>query len=329
MKNFPDPQEVELKLRTIQRDVSPNEARTSLFNLVVYIQDKQELDLMEALNFLHGKRPARVIIVRRGCTGDTHTDISARCVEDHQERGICIQEIVLYSGNDKTGEDPNSWSPILIREIPVFTWWLDKLTPGGEIPGLFEEQSDRCFLDSALAADPLAFYKSLVSTGKLGRIPISDFSWIRLSPLMRLISQLFNPWDLRVKLHNLTSISMTGGLSAEAFLFFQWFKTKLGWTGANALPGQDWKLQNLDGLSVNLSHKSPAPMKNGLKIEFKTKSGEVFSFDSSKEAYATLTAPGHEAYKAIFRVPETGEALLREVDKLSSDRLFLDCVSNV
>lgn len=329
MKNFPDPQQIEHELRNIQREIAPNEARTNLFNLVVYTQDKQDFDLMGALDVLHGKRPARVIIVRRGCAGETHTAVSARCVEDHEGRSLCVQEIIIFSGEDKAGEDPNAWGPLLVRDIPVFAWWQDKLVAGNEVPGLFEDYADRCLIDSALAADPLAFYRNLTASGKLGKVPVSDFSWVRLAPVMKHTAQLFNPAEQRPRLHNVTGITLSGGLASEAFLFFQWFKTKLEWTGTGAGPGKDWKLHNAAGDPVTLVHRTPAALSKGFKIEFTVKGGEGFVFESSIQGFATLKAPGQDAYTAVFRIVGDGDALIGEVDKSGSDRLFLEAVSNL
>src|SRR6185369_15135285 len=127
MKSYADPVAIEQQLRKTQQEVSPNEARTSLFNLVVYVDGHDDAKLTEALNFLHDKRPARVIIVRRNAGGETRADAMARCVTDKDDKVMCIQEILISSGDDKAGEAPETWTPLLIREIPVFVWWLASL----------------------------------------------------------------------------------------------------------------------------------------------------------------------------------------------------------
>jgi len=152
MKTYADPVKVEQELRKIQQDVSPNEARTNLFNLVVYVDQADESKLTDVLNFLHGKRPARVIVIHRGAGGETRTDVTARCVTDNNDKVLCVQEIVISSGDDGAGETPETWTPLLIREIPVFVWWL-AAPEKAPLPEMFETIADRVFVDSSLTKD--------------------------------------------------------------------------------------------------------------------------------------------------------------------------------
>jgi len=323
MTTYADPVAIEQQLRKTQQEFAPNEARTSLFNLVVYVDGHDDAKLTEALNFLHGKRPSRVIVVRRNAGGETRADATARCVTDSNDKVLCIQEILISSGDDKAGEAPETWTPLLIREIPVFIWWLASLDQA-PLPELFDEIADRVFIDSGLASDPLAFLKSLAQRVADLKTPITDFAWSSTAPLLKLTAHAFNAADRRPFLAEIESVAFEGGRTAEVALYFQWIKTKLNWTGTPAPTGKPWSLEDELGKPVSVVHRNPAPLEKGFSITFKTHSGVSLKLNDSHEGFAVSEGTGLEKYTAVFRYQNTGETLLTEVDKNASDRLYLE-----
>ncbi len=326
MKSYADPLAVEQQLRRIQQEVSPNEARTNLFNLVVYIDGHDEVQLMDALNYLHGKRPARVIVVRRNAGGETRTDVTARCVTDKDDKVLCIQEILISSGDDGAGEVPETWTPLLIREIPVFVWWLSSLDKA-PLPELFDDIADRVFIDSSLADNGLELLANLAARHSGFKTPVTDFSWSRVAPLLKLTAHAFNAAEQRPLLAELASVTTEGGQPAEVALYFQWLKTKLAWSGSCCQAGKPWSLTDESGLPVALLHKAPAPLEKGFFVTFQTRSGMVFRLRDSHQGFAVVDGSGLAEYTSVFRYRNTGETLLTEVDRNASDRLFLELLS--
>jgi len=323
MTTYADPVAIEQQLRKTQQEFAPNEARTSLFNLVVYVDGHDDAKLTEALNFLHGKRPSRVIIVRRNAGGETRADATARCVTDNNDKVLCIQEILISSGDDGAGEAPETWTPLLIREIPVFIWWLASLDKA-PLPELFDEIADRVFIDSGLATDPLAFLGSLAQRVSGLKTPVTDFAWSSAAPLLKLTAHAFNAADRRPFLAEIESVTFEGGRTAEVALYFQWIKTKLDWTGSQAPTGKAWNLKDEAGKPVSVVHRNPAALEKGFAITFKTRSGVTLKLSDSHEGFAVSEGTGLEKYTAVFRYQDTGEALLTEVDRNASDRLYLE-----
>ncbi|NNM67603.1 MAG: glucose-6-phosphate dehydrogenase assembly protein OpcA [Spirochaetales bacterium] len=326
MKRYADPQAVEQQLRKIQQEISPNEARTNLFNLVVYVSDHDDRLLIEALNYLHGKRPTRVIVIRRNHGGVTHTDVTARCVPDENDKVLCIQEIVIFSGDDKAGEVPETWAPLLIREIPVFVWWLDKLD-AAPVPQFFDDFADRCFVDSGFSDKPFEFFESLSSRLPILKTPLSDFAWVRLAPLMKVTANFFNPQEMREKLADVSKVHLEGAEAAEALLFFQWLRTKMDWKGPTFPEGQLWRLLS-NNQPVELLHTSQAPLDKGFSLTFETRQGEKLSLKDTGEGFVVARGSENMEYTSIFRLPSMGEALLQEVDKNASDRLYYEALEN-
>jgi len=327
MKSYADPVAVEHQLRKLQQEVSPNEARTSLFNLVVYVDGHDDARLVDALNFLHGKRPARVIVVRQNAGGETRTDVTARCVTDKDDKVLCIQEILISSGDDRAGEAPETWTPLLIREIPVFVWWLSPLDKA-PVPELFDDIADRVFVDSDTAKDALGFLSRWARKKDDLKTPMTDFAWSRAAPLLKLTAHAFNAADRRPFLAEIASIAFEGGQTAEVALYFQWLKTKLEWTGSGANTGKAWALTDAEGKPLSLVHRAPAPLAEGFAVTFSTRSGVTLKLSDSHQGFAVAEGSGLEKYTSVFRYQDTGEALLTEVDRNASDRLFLELLGH-
>ena len=325
MKSYADPAAIERQLRKTQQEVSPNEARTSLFNLVVYT-DKDTAQLTEALNELHGKRPSRVIIVQRNAGGETSADAMARCVTEG-DKVLCIQEIVIRSGDDKAGEAPETWTPLLIREIPVFVWWLSDLDKA-PVPELFDDIADRVFIDSSLSADPLAFLGRLARRKDSLKTPVTDFAWSRVAPLLKLTANAFNAADRRPLLAEIASVTFEGGQTAEIALYFQWLKSKLDWMGSSAPTGRAWSLTDEAGKPVSLVHKKAGPLSEGFSASFQTRSGVTIQLSDTRKGYAVAEGTGLEQFTTVLRHQEPGEALISELDRNASDRLFLELLTN-
>jgi glucose-6-phosphate dehydrogenase assembly protein OpcA len=326
MKSYADPATIERQLRKTQQEVSPNEARTSLFNLVVYT-DKNDAAVTEALNELHGKRPSRVIIVQRNAGGETRADATARCVTEGDDKVLCIQEILISSGDDKAGEEPETWTPLLIREIPVFVWWLSDLEKA-PVPELFDDIADRVFIDSAMTSDPLAFLGRLARRKDTLKTPVTDFAWTRVAPLLKLTANAFNAADRRPFLAEIASVTFEGGQTAEVALYFQWLKSKLDWMGASAATGRAWSLTDETGKPVSLLHKKASPLSEGFNATFQTRSGVTVKLSDSRKGYAVAEGTGLEQFTTVLRHQEPGEALISELDRNASDRLFTDLLSH-
>jgi len=192
------------------------------------------------------------------------------------------------------------------------------------LPELFDDIADRVFVDSGFAADPLAFLGGLARRIDDLKTPVTDFAWSRSAPLLKLTAHAFNAADRRPFLADLASVTFLGGKTAEVALYFQWLKAKLDWTGPQAPSGSPWKLTDETGKPVVLVHKNPAPLEKGFEVAFQTRSGVNLKLSDSHEGYAVAEGSGLEKYTSVFRYQDTGEALLTEVDRNATDRLFLE-----
>jgi hypothetical protein len=259
--------------------------------------------------------------------GETKVEVNAKCVEDYEERGICLQEIHIFSGDDHSGEDHGTWSPLLIREIPVYLVWLHTVQPYPNILLESEDQVDRIIVDSRMCDNPLDFYKDLRDHGHWESMAYTDLAWGRIAPLLRSTALLFNPYDLREKLQSIREIRFSGGRRAEVLLFFLWFTSKMGYR-LSSEEGAKWIFSREDG-HLSAEHDGEQNLEEGFNITFTADLDESFSIKSKEEGYIIQSAPGHESYSSIIKLPKDGEILLGEVDKTGQDRLLAESIQKI
>jgi hypothetical protein len=75
---------------------------------------------------------------------------------------------------------------------------------------------------------------------------------------------------------------------------------------------------------VKISHTKPGVLENGFELVFQTAKGEQLKLRDSKEGFAVAEGIGTSNYTAVFRYLSTGNALVTEVDKNATDRLYQD-----
>ena len=240
-----DPRSIEREIARIrERESNPYSSgvKTNLFTLVIFRKPgKREKDdpLAAALQYMLGRRPARIITIDRVDAPETGVVVSGRCFPDRRNRGVCFEEVQIESGEDGLGEDPGAWAPLLIRDLPVYAWWPDSLADSDfswQKP-ILEAASliDKLIVDSANTQDSGA--PASVTMGGLlslrekagGSFFISDFAWRRGRVLRELTARAFDQPEMRLLLSAIRSVALDGGTRADSLLFSCWLSTRLGW----------------------------------------------------------------------------------------------------
>lgn len=328
------PVEIERELQRQIAAASASRSKASLFNLVIFRRCFRPDPSAEALAYLLGKRPARILLVESGYNGSSEAGVSARCHPDPKNAELCFQEILIQVGDDGIGREPGFWSPLLIRDIPVFLWWLEPLQPFPELLEQAESFADRFLIHTGLgsADDPLTLYRRLASHQAAAGVPVSDFAWHRTLPLRVGAARLFAPAAVREALSRIEAVRLRGGAPAEGLLLFLWLASRLNWRllGWNHL--QSKKPAELDvltatfrdstGQEVSLEHQSPGALEGGFSVQFVLHGSPSLELSCSGEGCATLPGKDGELQRLRLAIPSPGEILLREVDSPRTDPLF-------
>ncbi len=228
-----DPEQIETELAEIQKRNSPTEARTVILNLLVVSDEESRPRAEQALGAVLGKRAARVIHIVDGKRGDSDISLSARCYLDHDRKSVCFQEVLIENGGDGVGAAPGSWTPLLIRDIPVYVLWLASFGPRSSLLDHVQEQADKLIIDSEYAAAAGDTTEKIFDAVSGVMLPegfrISDLTWQRTLPLRRVTAHLFDTEEHARALFDLESVELSGAPPMFAALYLGWIASRLGW----------------------------------------------------------------------------------------------------
>ena len=333
MSTVLDPRSIEREIARIrERESNPYSSgvKTNLFTLVIFRkpgQREKDDPLAAALQYMLGRRPARIITIDRVDAPETGVVVSGRCFPDRRNRGVCFEEVQIESGEDGLGEDPGAWAPLLIRDLPVYAWWPDSLADSDfswQKP-ILEAASliDKLIVDSANSQDSGA--PASVTMGGLlslrekagGSFFISDFAWRRGRVLRELTARAFDQPEMRLLLSAIRSVALDGGTRADSLLFSCWLSTRLGWA---PLGGDDaaGAYRDRSGGEIRLTHRAlGSSLSDGFRIRF--------SFDAAEDMEIGCTRGGcvsNGAERGAYKFPSDGEILLEEVDTLTRDPVY-------
>ena len=228
-----DPEQIETELAEIQKRNSPTEARTVILNLLVVSDEESRPRTEQALGAVLGKRAARVIHIVDGQRGESDISLSARCYLDYERKSVCFQEVRIENGADGVGAAPGSWTPLLIRDIPVYVLWLASFGPRPALLDHVQEQADKLIIDSEYAAasgDTTGDIFGAVSGVMLPEgFRISDLTWQRTLPLRRVTAHTFDAEEPARALFDLEAVELSGAPPMFAALYLGWIASRLGW----------------------------------------------------------------------------------------------------
>jgi hypothetical protein len=316
-----DPGRIEAEIARIrERESGAWSAGTkaTLFNLIVARAapkpDSSADHVEEALGFLLGKRPARIISISTGATGPVEAVVSARCHPDQRGRGVCFEEVHIAGS---LGADPGVWVPLLIRDIPTFLWWT---APFAAVTAA-AEHADKLIVDCGpQGPEALAALAGLAELRERARraLAVGDLSWGRSRVLRVQAARMFDPPEGRELLGDIAGVELTGGTAAEALLFFLWLGERLRWLPAGLeTTGMPRFREPKDRWQLLLAHREAGPLAIGARLRFVFRGGAPLELTCSRGGCLLRGAE-----RGAWRIPGDGELLLAEVDSLEQDPLL-------
>jgi glucose-6-phosphate dehydrogenase assembly protein OpcA len=117
--------------------------------------------------------------------------------------------------------------PLLLPDLPVFTWWLGTPPFGGEAMEELLGVSDRFLADSAAFPDPIRGLDRLARLLPGGPSP-TDLAWGRLTPWRQLLAGAFTGRQ-RDALDRIASVTVTANQPTAGLLLLGWVASRLGW----------------------------------------------------------------------------------------------------
>ena len=230
------PAEIELALERQRRsggDGGGALVRASVANLVVVTRTRaagqQALSAVEALG---PRAPSRcVVLIAEPPEGRQGVRAWARVAHRRPEAGpeIVWEEVIV-----QTNVEPRHLSavvlPLLLPELPVFTWWVGTPPFADEVFQELTSVTDRLVVDSAAFDDPVRDLARLARAALAIEPAVSDTAWGRLTPWRELLAAPFGGPPLRDAVDRIRWLRVDAVEPATGLELVGWFASRLGWT---------------------------------------------------------------------------------------------------
>jgi glucose-6-phosphate dehydrogenase assembly protein OpcA len=314
--------------------------RASVANLVVVTPNRAAGQrALAAVEELGARAPSRcVVLIAEPPEGRQGVRSWARVVNRRPDQGpeVVWEEVVV-----QTNVHPSHLTavvlPLLLPELPVFTWWEGTPPFDQQVFAELTSVADRLIVDSAAFADPVADLRRLQERMATLAPAVTDCAWGRLTPWRELLAAPFGGPQLRPALDHLhwlrvDSVEPTAGLELVG-----WFAARLGWR----LDGVD---QQGDELAAH--YRTPAGKCQArvvasigssnltrVHLEMETDDGPASVRVEAPPGHlvATVEAPGQPTgRRKVGRSagPSTGPAGLgQELQIFGRDRVFEDALA--
>lgn len=230
------------RLREKAADAAPAEgaalgARTSVLTLVAYALDAAAAQRAgETIAALPEYHPSRTIVVLAQPSDDEpaiDARLSAHChIAPGLEGQVCFEDVELTVGGRAARHLHSVVLPLLVPDLPVYSWWSGDLPGDLHLLGDVLDASDRFIVDSTRFSDARLGLPCLAGLAQHATTTaVSDLSWARLDPWRQLIAQFFDSPGLRPYLDGLTAVDIehVAGSAAQALLLTGWLAARLGW----------------------------------------------------------------------------------------------------
>jgi glucose-6-phosphate dehydrogenase assembly protein OpcA len=257
-------------LREKAADAAPAEGaalgtRTSVLTLVAYALDADAARRAgETIAALPEYHPSRSIVVLAQPSDDEpaiDARLSAHChIAPGLEGQVCFEDVELTVGGRAARHLHSVVLPLLVPDLPVYSWWSGDLLGDLHILDEVLDASDRFIVDSTRFSDARLGLPCLASLAQRTATAVSDLNWARLDPWRQLIAQFFDSPGLRPYLDSLTAVDIehVAGSAAQASLLTGWLAARLGWQPEGA-DNEAYRLRSAAG-SVRVSLRArPSP----------------------------------------------------------------------
>jgi glucose-6-phosphate dehydrogenase assembly protein OpcA len=207
--------------------------RASVSNLVVVCHDRAaSRQALAAVERLGQQAPSRcVVLIAEPPAGREEVRTWARVVQRQADAGSKVvwdDEVVV-----QTTVPPKHLVavvlPLLLPELPVFTWWNGTPPFDGEVFHELTEVSNRLIVDSAAFAGPAADLAHLARVAAGITPAVSDCAWGRLTPWREMLAAPFGGPPLRGAHDRIRSVSVHAVEPTAGMELVGWFASRLGW----------------------------------------------------------------------------------------------------
>jgi glucose-6-phosphate dehydrogenase assembly protein OpcA len=305
--------------------------RASVNNMVVVTQSRTAGQRALATIETFGARaPSRcvVLIAEPPSNGPARVRSWARVAHHrHGEGAEVIWEEVIVQTNVPARHLPAVVLPLLLPELPVFTWWEGTPPFSDDVFDEMASVTDRLIVDSATFADPVPDLARLNRAAQVLGPALSDCVWGRLTPWRELIAAPFNGPPLRgcagaIRRVQVDAVDPDAGLELVG-----WLASRLGWEPEEVRVVDDLRVARYATPSGNSETRIASTLGSTsltrVELEVAVEDGPArIRVDATpSHLVSTVQAPGQPTARRVGFSSEQGQ-LAAELQVFGRDRVF-------
>jgi glucose-6-phosphate dehydrogenase assembly protein OpcA len=237
---------LERQYREHRRNGAPGLVRTRVATLVVVVaDDEQARKALAVVAALPGRNPSRcIVLVVRPEDTDPGVRAWARVVRrggrgpgsPRLTGGHGLRDEVVVEASIPRNHLASVVLPLLLPDIPVFTWWPGDLPLGTELADELLSVTDRLIVDSTSFTDPIGGMVSF--TEAAGSLPApSDCVWGQLTPWRELLAGSFEGLPGGTAPEHIEQVRIAAVHPTAGLLTAGWLAARLGWRVEQVEPG--------------------------------------------------------------------------------------------
>jgi glucose-6-phosphate dehydrogenase assembly protein OpcA len=306
--------------------------RASVNNMVVVTQSRSAGQrALAEVERLGASAPSRcvVLIAEPPGAGRSRVRSWARVAHHrHAEGGseLVWEEVVVHTSVPPR-HLPAVVLPLLLPELPVFTWW-EGTPPFSE--AVFEELAsvtDRLIVDSATFEDPVPDLIRLVEVAQGSSPALSDCVWGRLTPWRELLAAPFNGPPLRgatdaIEQVRVDAVDLSAGLEMVG-----WLASRLGWRLEDVRVVDDLRVARYEaaegGRVARVAGAVGSTSLSRVELQIGGDEGPARILVEATASYlvSTVQTPGQPTARRVGFSSEQGQ-LAAELQVFGRDRVF-------
>ncbi|MDQ4132620.1 MAG: glucose-6-phosphate dehydrogenase assembly protein OpcA [Actinomycetota bacterium] len=216
--------QVEAALNGLRRHESRAAVRTSVLTLVAVVDEQEGADtVLGTVTELGARHPSRTVVLVVG-EAEAESGLDA-CASVHlAERAgttVCFEDVVLNVRGRARFHLDSIVEPFTLPDLPVVVWLPARLPSLGD-PLL--EAADRIVIDSRAVPERPDLLDVIARLAR--RLPLTDLSWIRLTPWRNHLAGLFEGGFYRPFLDQVERVEVSGNYGPR-HLVGGWLLTRL------------------------------------------------------------------------------------------------------
>lgn len=249
---------MESALSTLRRKERGAAVRASVLTLVIVVEDQAEADA--ALGVVHdlgARHPSRTIVLivgphevrgpggvpapsRRGGPSGRDAVVRVHAVEAN-DRKVFFEEVVITIRGQGAHHLNSIVGPLALPDVRMVVWLPSRLpAPGDPLMAT----TDRVVVDSRAVAEHHG--DVLARSAVLSRqLPVTDLSWMRMTPWRTLLASLFEGGVTRSFLDGVTDVEVAGNFGPR-HLLGGWMMRRLD------LPEDRIRLRSAEHVSIDI-----------------------------------------------------------------------------